>query len=75
MILRPKENRTMARGEFECRPKGLSGQRVGCACLPANTTGCQCRSDVTGRCIRCKCLVYEVSGNPTEGLGDEEDEK
>ena len=22
----------MVRGEFECRPKGLSGQRVGCGC-------------------------------------------
>ena len=46
-----------------------------CACLPADTRGCQCVPDVTGRCIRCKCLVYEVSGNPTEGLGDEETEK
>ena len=56
---RAKGEGTMARGEFECRSKGMAGQPIGCACLPADTVGCACQPDAAGRCIRCKCLTYE----------------
>jgi hypothetical protein len=66
------------KGEFECRAKGMAGQPLGCACLPADTVGCACIPDADGRCIRCKCLTYEVrveSAPPLRPLANETPER